>query len=133
MSELRAAAGVLSKKRLCIQQEAGNEHLGLYSLAFDASYLRPAYCNGMGGEKSKPMQKPIAAAIGFLRIRCVSSALRAVPNSNFNPDDANANVNHNEPENSNDNLGARRSAKDYRPPKDFSHPPSIRPISAMIA
>lgn len=131
MSELRAAAGVLSNKRLCIQQEAGNEHLGLYSLAFDASYLRLS--DGTGGEKSKPMHGLIAAVIGFLRIRCINSALRAVPNSNFNPDDAYANVNHNEPENSNDNLGARRSAKDYRPPKDFNHPPSMRPISAIIA
>lgn len=51
-------------------------------------------------------------------------------NVNFNPNNGNANVNNDNPQNENHNRGVRRLIRVYELCTDFSHPPSMRPISA---
>jgi len=48
---------------------------------------------------------------------------------NFNPNNGNANVNNDNANNRNDNRGAVLWLRDYMLCTDFSHPPSILPIS----
>lgn len=56
-----------------------------------------------------------------------------VPNAYWNADDRQVNLNMNEPRNSDSNYGSRSLVKVYEAPKDFSQPPSIRPVSDRIA
>ena len=69
------------------------------------------------------------------RTSVVASVRGVVLDSNWN--ESNVNLNRNNPENSNENLGARRSVRDfglsfYPPEEAFSQPPSILPISAIL-
>lgn len=68
----------------------------------------------------------------WLQIRWAPSANANARNVNFNPDNQKTNVNNDNPNNENDDLGAVRLPRDYWLCEDFSHPPSIRPISSAF-
>ena len=67
----------------------------------------------------------------FIRQILQSNADGNVPNANWNRDDHQVNLSRNDPENSNSDNGLRSSVRDYVF-KDFSHPPSILPISVSL-
>ncbi len=85
-----------------------------------------------GMKKGKPMQKIAAVAAIKIRKPLSLTASGNVPNANWNRDNQQANLNRNDSDNHNDNIGSRFSVIAYALLRDFSQPPSMRPISAKL-